>query len=286
VVDPMYELLMSDGVRMSKWMNEFVRMALCCVDNPDLLVEVLGTLVNITHEDAPWGDLCEAGLVDLVTRLLVPSFSEDDIVLECIMLVSNLALCQESALHVAGSRLPAMLQDILMEKREDEEIVVQILYAFQCLTVFDEVRDTVLQESDLVPCLMEFARARNPAVLQQASQTLQLVAEYAGDAMGEEAEEGSWIEQIKGFRFEQHNADWCKFVNWELNGGGMGSTSDRMANRDYMMYGDQDDASADGDEEFAFHFAGGDVVDAGDLANRQWHGEDMEQFLHSARMGR
>jgi len=285
VVDPMYELLMSDGVRMSKWMTEFVRMAICCVDNPDLLVEVLGTLVNITHEDAPWGDLCEAGLVDLVTRLLVPSFSEDDIVLECIMLVSNLALCHESALHVAGSRLPAMLQDILMEKREDEEIVVQILYAFQCLTVFDEVRDTVLQESDLVPCLMEFARARNPAVLQQASQTLQLVAEYAGDAMCE-AEDGSWIEQIKSFRFEQHNADWCKFVNWELSGGGMSSTNDRMANRDYMMYGDQDDASADGEEEFAFHCAGGDAVYAGDLANRQWHGEDMEQFLHSARMGR
>eukprot|EP00419_Tripos_fusus_P066063 CAMPEP_0172924872 /NCGR_PEP_ID=MMETSP1075-20121228/212509_1 /TAXON_ID=2916 /ORGANISM="Ceratium fusus, Strain PA161109" /LENGTH=105 /DNA_ID=CAMNT_0013785621 /DNA_START=87 /DNA_END=400 /DNA_ORIENTATION=+ len=81
VVDPMYELLMSEGVRMFKWMNEFVRMALCCVDNPDLLVEVLGTLVNITHEDAPWGELCEAGLVDLMTRLLVPSFSEDDIVL-------------------------------------------------------------------------------------------------------------------------------------------------------------------------------------------------------------
>jgi len=198
------------------------------------------------------------------------------------MLVSNLALCQESAMHVAGSRLPAMLQDILMEKREDEEIVVQILYAFQCLMVFDEVRDAVLQESDLVPCLMEFARARNPAILQQASQTLQLVAEYAGDAMGE-AEEGSWIEQIKVFRFEQHNADWCKFVNWELSGGGM---SDRMASRDSMMYGEQDEVSADGEEEFAFHLAGGDLVDADDLANRQWQGKDMEQFLHSARLGR
>lgn len=172
-----------------------------------------------------------------------------------------------------------------MEKREDEEIVLQILYAFQCLTVYDEVRDTVLQESDLVPCLMEFSRARNPAVLQQASQTLQLVAEYAGDSMGD-AEEGSWIDQIKAFRFEQHNADWCKFVNWELNGGGLSGTGDRMVPRDFMMYGDQDDLSADGEEEFAFHFAGGDVVDADDLANRQWQGKDMEQFLHSARLGR
>merc|ERR1719419_808755 len=135
---------MSDSVRTSKWMNEFVRMALCSVDNPDLLVEVLGTLANITLPDVvSWGELCEAGLLELLTRLLVPSFSEDDIVLECVMIISNLALCRESAQHVAGTRLPGMLQDLLVEKRDDEEIVVQLLYAFQCLLVFDEVRDAV-----------------------------------------------------------------------------------------------------------------------------------------------
>eukprot|EP00435_Cladocopium_sp_Y103_P000292 s4225_g1.t1 len=52
VLEQMCELLDSEGVRMAKWMNEFVRMAICSVDNPDFLVEVLGTLANVTLEEA------------------------------------------------------------------------------------------------------------------------------------------------------------------------------------------------------------------------------------------
>ncbi|CAE8701874.1 unnamed protein product, partial [Polarella glacialis] len=57
VLEPLCELLASESVRMSKWMHEFVRMAMCCIDNPDLLVEVLGTLANVTLED---GAVCRA----------------------------------------------------------------------------------------------------------------------------------------------------------------------------------------------------------------------------------
>eukprot|EP00439_Symbiodinium_sp_Y106_P074689 s1751_g14.t1 len=52
VLEQMYELLQSEDVRMAKWMHEFVRMAVCSVDNPDMLVEVLGTLANVTLEEA------------------------------------------------------------------------------------------------------------------------------------------------------------------------------------------------------------------------------------------
>eukprot|EP00438_Fugacium_kawagutii_P015822 Skav211381 [mRNA] locus=scaffold2406:163627:164661:- [translate_table: standard] len=52
VLEQMCELLDSEGVRMAKWMNEFVRMAVCSVDNPDFLVEVLGTLANVTLDEA------------------------------------------------------------------------------------------------------------------------------------------------------------------------------------------------------------------------------------------
>mmetsp|Transcript_113025 Transcript_113025/g.364968 ORF Transcript_113025/g.364968 Transcript_113025/m.364968 type:complete len:790 (+) Transcript_113025:67-2436(+) len=273
VMESMCDLLYSDSVRMSKWMHEFARMALCGVDNPDLLVEVLGTLGNITLPDMPWCELCEAGLVELLTRLLVPSFSEDDVVLECVIVLSNLALCRESSQHLAGSRLPGMLQDLLIEKREDEEIIIQLLFAFQCLLVHDEVRDAVLQDCELVPCVMRFSRARNPLVLQQAIKTLELVAEYAGDAGGEPGAP-SWIEQIKAFRFEQHNSEWCNYINWELSGGGAGG----------YAYEDEQQGESGEEEEFAFHWAGGEaVVDADDLASRDWEQKDMEQLMRSAR---
>jgi len=286
VCEPMYELLQSDSVRMSKWITEFVRMALHCVDNPDLLVEVLGTLANMTLPDVPWPELCEAGLIDLLHRLLVVGFSEDDIVLECVMLVGNLALCREAAQHVAGSRLPTMLQDLLVEKREDEEIIMQLLYTFQCLMFHDEVRDVILQSTEIAPCIMRFARSRNPAVVNQASVTLQVVAEYASEltAMNPEGGAPSWAEQIKAFRFEQHNAEWCHYINRELSGGAGMSPSG---------YYDEEQGSGDEDEEeFAFHWAGGDAADAADLANRDWghnnaigagSNKDMGGYMHSSR---
>jgi hypothetical protein len=269
----MCELLQSDSVRMSKWMNEFVRMANMCINQPDLLVEVLGTLANVQIPDTPWEELCEAGLVELLTRLLVIGFSEDDIVLECVMLVGNLALNQVAAGHVAGSRLPAMLQDLLVEKRDDDEIVTQLLYAFQCLLLWDELRDVILQDTQLGPCVMRFARSKNSGVLDQAMRLLQMVAEYAGDLQ----DGASWVEQMKAFRFEESNKEWCTMVQKETMGGTVSSGPGGYYD-DRAESGDEED-----EEEFAFHWACGDVGDAQDLANRDWGNKVEADFLRSSR---
>lgn len=267
ILEPTDDSLFNDPVQLSKFLQEMVRMALCCVDNPDLLVEVLGVLSNMTLPDVPWGELCESGLLDLLTRLLVPSLSEDDIVLECVMLISNLALNEEAAKHFIGSRLPCMMQDLLVEKREDEEIVVQLLFAFQCLLLHDDVRDSVLTETELAPCVMRFSRARNSMVLEQATRLLQIVAECAGN-VDQELEGPSWIEQIKVFRFEQHNAEWSRFVERDMSGAGMSPGG-------YMDYYD-DPHDRGEEEEFAFHWAGGDVGDAQDIAKRDWGSMDYQ----------
>lgn len=277
VVEPMYELLQSESVRMSKWIFEFVRMA-TCADNPDLLVEVLGTLANLTLPDIPWGELCEAGLIDLLHRLLVAGFSEDDLVLECVMLLSNMAQCREASPHLAGSRLPSMLQDLLMEKRDDEEIIVQLLYTFQCFLIHEEVRDVMLNSpAHFAEGIMRLARSRNPQVVGNADKLLQTIIEYAVDtAATGEAGAPTWTEQLKVFRFEQHNTTWCHYVNREISGGiGMASPGG---------YYDEEQGSGDeAEEEFAFHWAGGDAADVRDLANRQWKMEQEEFGGYSSR---
>jgi len=269
ILEPTDDSLFNDPVQLSKFLHEMVRMALCCVDNPDLLVEVLGILSNMTMPEVPWGELCEAGLLDLLTRLLVPSLSEDDIVLECVMLISNLALNREAANHFIGSRLPSMMQDLLTEKRDDEEIVVQLLFAFQCLLIHEEVRDFVLNETELAPCVMRFSRAKNSMVLEQATRLLQLVAEYAGDA-DQDIDAPSWIEQIKEFRFQQHNAEWTRFVERDMQGGGGMSPGGG-----YYYDDDRGDYRGE-EEEFAFHWAGGDVGDMNDIARRDWGSMDYQ----------
>jgi len=275
IVEPMCELLQSDSARMSKWMGEFMRLAMGGVDNPDLLVEVLGTLANVTLPDAPWGELCEGGLVDLLHRLLVPRFSEDDVVLECVMIVGNLAQSSEAAHHIAGSRLPRMLQGLLVEKRDDEELVLQMLFAFHCLLRNDEVRDVILQDTEISQCVMRFAKCRNPLVTDEAMKVLQVVADHVNEGVGQDSGAPSWAEQIKAFRFEQSNAVWCQYVCRELNGGTGLSPS--------AFYDDHQDSNGEEEEEFAFHWAGGDAADMQDLANRDWGNKDVDDFMHTSR---
>jgi hypothetical protein len=257
----MYEMLQSESVRMSKWITEFVRMAsACAADNPDLLVEVLGTLANMTLPEVPWGELCEAGLIELMHKLLV-GFSEDDIVLECVLIAGNMALCSSASQHLASSRLPSMMQDLLVQKRDDEEIISQLLFTLRCFVQQDELRDVVLQSTDLAPCIMRFAASRNKNIIEQALATLEVLSEHLGDG-GREAGEQSWVEQIKAFRFEQANSEWCHYVNREQSGGALQSPGGG--------YFDQDGGSDMEEEEFAFHWAGGDACDAQDLINRDW----------------
>lgn len=228
----------------------------------------------------PWAELCEPGLglLELLTRLLVPSFSEDDLVLECVLLASNLACCPESAQHIAGSRLPALMQDLLVEKREDEEIVVQLLFAFHCLLHHDEVREYVLQETELALCIMRFARARNPLVLEYATALLQIVA-TTNDAPGAEDGTPAWVEQIKAFRFEQHNPEWCRCVTRELSGGTGMSPGGAYGG----YYDDHEGSGGEDEEEFAFHWAGVDAADPRDLAKRDWANQDFAKLSHSSR---
>lgn len=85
---------------------------------PELLVEVLGTLANLTTRDLPedltFADLlAEYGFSQFLYKMLVPGFAEDDIVLEVIMLVGVIAAEPNSAPIIAGSNIIRMLDTML-----------------------------------------------------------------------------------------------------------------------------------------------------------------------------
>jgi hypothetical protein len=279
VMEHMWDVMQSESARMARWTSEFVHLAERGVDTPDLLVEVIGTLANLTLPDVPWAELCEIGLVDLLHRLLVPSFSEDDVVLECVMLIGNIAQSREAAHHIANSRLPNMLADLLSEKRDDEEIVLQLLFTFRCLFLFEEIREVILQDTELTQCIMRSAGSRNSMVADEAMKALQSISDHIA-AHGLQAS-AAWAEEIMVLRFENSNQDWCRHLA-RARGGGAGNSPSAF------MDGQPQDCHdrhwlGEEEEEFAFHWAGGDAGDVQDLANRDWGAKDMESFMHSSR---
>ena len=71
-------------------------------------------------------------------------YSEDDIILECVMLVATICRTNKAAELIANSYLIKLLQDLLGAKQEDDEMVQQILNTFFKFLFFTPTRDIVL----------------------------------------------------------------------------------------------------------------------------------------------
>ena len=79
-----------------------------CGDNTDLMLELLGTLVYIPTDK--WEDaIIKANFLDFIHNNLVNGFAEDDIVLECVMLIATICRTEEIATMISESYLIKML---------------------------------------------------------------------------------------------------------------------------------------------------------------------------------
>merc|ERR1719446_473487 len=201
------------------WIEEFVDMAQKSLDARELLVEVLGTLANLVNPEVQWADLCEGSeLIELLHRLLVVGLSEDDIVLECIMLVGTIACDSEAAPLLAASKILQVLQELLAEKQEDDEIVLQLIFTFHCLLMHTETRDMILDETEVVSYLCELLRDKNAAIRAQADETLHLIQAIDLARAQRFGREPQWSERIKHLRFEEHNREWVQEMRREEQG--------------------------------------------------------------------
>eukprot|EP00913_Durusdinium_trenchii_P025373 g23820.t1 len=105
------------------------KLSATATDRHDILVEVLGILAALDCSEVPWTELCEAGLLETLPRLLMVGFAEDDVVLEAVMLLSILAL--DAAAVLANSKVVALLGDLLAAKSGDPDLLVQLLFLVQ-----------------------------------------------------------------------------------------------------------------------------------------------------------
>lgn len=196
------------------WLRELVHLAAGCCDRPDILVEAIGTLAALETPDneVAWADLCTAGLLELLHRLLMVGFAEDDVLLECIILVGTLALDEDCILLLAPSKVPRLLSDLFSEKREDADIAVQTLFVVRCLLLQEETCQVVLRETDIIEQILDLLRAQLGQVQDAEMQAVHAAADEVLDlVLADPFEEASeWVADIKAFRFEAHNSEWCQ----------------------------------------------------------------------------
>lgn len=89
-------------------------------------------------------------MIEFIHNQLVNTYAEDDILLECIMLISTIMRDETIAQQISMSFLIKLLQDLLGAKQEDDEMVQQILNTFLKFLFFKSTRDYVIHNTDMV----------------------------------------------------------------------------------------------------------------------------------------
>lgn len=126
-----------------RYLEQYIHMAYNADKNTDLQIELLGTMVYV-HTDK-WPEVInKTNFIEFIHNNLVNGYAEDDIVLECVMLIGTICRNDIVAQQIAGSYLIKMLQDLLGAKQEDDEMVQQILNTFFKFLFFQPTRDVVL----------------------------------------------------------------------------------------------------------------------------------------------
>lgn len=106
----------------------------------------------------------KTNFIEFIHNNLVNGFAEDDIVLECVMLISTICRTEDIAQMIASSYLINMLQDLLGAKQEDDEMVQQILNTFFKFLFFAPTRDIVLRQIQMVSIVLELLSDKNPNI--------------------------------------------------------------------------------------------------------------------------
>uniref|UniRef100_A0A7E4ZWP1 Kinesin-associated protein n=1 Tax=Panagrellus redivivus TaxID=6233 RepID=A0A7E4ZWP1_PANRE len=181
-----------------------------------LAMECLGTVAQITATD--WAkQATELNLINwlethleaataMTNLIIVP----DDFLLQIVILVGSMAQNFDAARMILP--LVPLLTKLLEKRHEDDEIVLQIVYAFYCMLGHNEINEILCNEDGtFVECLISLMHDPNQQLRNMCDQALQFIAES----------NEHWRERVSEERFRFHNAQWIEMIS-----GGADSISD------------------------------------------------------------
>ncbi|CAM9329038.1 unnamed protein product [Ectocarpus sp. 4 AP-2014] len=179
-------------------------------ESHEMLVEVLGTLNNLTALDLPkgigWVDvLSNYALAPFLTKLLVPGMAQNDIILEVVILAGVMAQDPQAAALLAGSRLISALHDLWSDKSGDTEITLQLLLTLWWLLHTKESREEVLYSTGALTEMLDALDSRHPPTRAMATACMDIVLEFDRSDDGRLGQMG---EQVRRRRFAAHNREW------------------------------------------------------------------------------
>jgi hypothetical protein len=112
-------------------------------------------------------------------------------------------LCNENTADlIVQAGLVESLFQLMSDKKEDDEMVLQISYTFYQLLVQEPTREALLRYTQVVFYLVDLLQDKNREVRRTADKALDVLVD---------ADE-EWAVKIRRMKFESYNQDWLAVV--------------------------------------------------------------------------
>ncbi|GBG72063.1 hypothetical protein CBR_g10998 [Chara braunii] len=191
--------------RFVPYLRDLVRLLRAPETSSDLMVEVMGTLGNLTNAaSALEGLVQEFDLLRFLSNHIHPGVIEDDILLE-VVIFTGTTCTEASAPGLVSSGLVQKICGLLLERREDDDMVLQVCYTFSRFMLYEATRSALMRNVQVVCYLVELLRERNKAVTKMADKVLDMI--MAADPHA--------APKIKRMKFESYNHAWLELVDEE-----------------------------------------------------------------------
>jgi len=196
----------TDSPSIKRRFGPYIEQMVTLLKAPDitaeLFVEVLGALANLYIPEFDFLGLARKhNLLEFLARYSQPGAVDDDILLEVVMFVG--VLCNEgTAPLLVQSGLVNVLFVLMGEKKEDDEFVLQIAFAFNKFLMYDETREALLNHTQVVFYLIDLLQDKNKEVQRVADQCLDIVMDT----------DEEWAVRIRNLKFEAFNQEWLEVV--------------------------------------------------------------------------
>jgi len=152
-------------------------------DDQAVMVEVMGIFANLSPMDLPktvsFPDLIlDNDMVEFFHKHLLPGFSEDDVLLQVVMIVGQFCLDEAAARMLSNSPVIKLVYDLLHEKQEDTEILLQTLHVFFRLLRQRDTGHALLYETQMPRDVCDLLEHPNRVVQVMADTVLDLIVDH------------------------------------------------------------------------------------------------------------
>eukprot|EP01029_Cantina_marsupialis_P010266 TRINITY_DN2337_c0_g1_i1.p1 TRINITY_DN2337_c0_g1~~TRINITY_DN2337_c0_g1_i1.p1 ORF type:complete len:784 (+),score=200.21 TRINITY_DN2337_c0_g1_i1:93-2444(+) len=186
----------------------FVKILPMFESKHEMLLEIAGCLANLTVWDCsskvPFSVLVDQyDTIEFLQKNLVPSFVEDDLLMEYTQMIRNMIQDETCAEMFVGTGIMRKLAVLFAQKQGDMDLQMALLSCFNVFLLHFETAKELITETEVVSCICDMLTYPSHEINELVGPALDLIMDFDRQYGSGEV----WCE-IRAARFSHHNQVW------------------------------------------------------------------------------